>query len=145
MTSLQEVEKTTSIAEKIYPFAHALLPDELLAHQLVMDGLSRTFLILIDETNDSLSEVCLDWKLVCANVFDLAKKRSEHATLLRVPQKEFFKMGLNLRAALFLKHRYQLGAKEASNILGVELTDFFSFLHQGREFLIQVKEKELKV
>ena len=132
---MAEVEKIAAVAEKTYPFAHALFPDELLAHQLVMDGLSRSVLTFLKRDEKELADLNLDWKLVCASVFVLAKKRSEHATLIKMPQDDFFKMDMDLRAALFLRHRYLVDAEEAGDIMGIRLNEFFSFLHQGWDFL----------
>ena len=123
-----EVEKLADMAEKIYPFAHALFPDDLLAHQLVVDGISRTLLSESQSQN-------MDWKRVCAHVFDLAKRRSEHATPIDIPKGAFFQLNLFARAALFLKYIYQMEALEATGVLGLELTDFWKHLYQGKRQL----------
>ena len=136
MLSLQEVERITSLAEKLYPFAYALFPDELLAHQLVMDGLSR--MLLDDENQDSfLQQDPLDWKVVSSYIFDLAKKRSKHSPFPKDSKGPFFKLNLSQRAALILRYRYHLKSKEGGQILDVSLADFLSFLYRGKALLLK--------
>ena len=148
MTYLEEIENITKVAEKAYPFAYALFPDELLAHQLVMDGLSGVLLGLVDElAPQEKKEWChhLNWREVCLQIFHLAQKRSHHIKRLPVPEEKFFQLKLELRAALFLKHRFRLPISEAAHILGKEMSDFLSLLHRGRNSLAKFEEGELKV
>ncbi len=148
MTYLEEIENITKVAEKAYPFAYALFPDELLAHQLVMDGLSGVLLGLADElTLEERGEwgQHLNWREVCLQIFHLAQKRSHHASRLPVPEEKFFQLKLELRAALFLKHRFHLPISEAAHILGREVSDFLSLLHRGRNSLFKFEDVELKI
>ena len=143
MTYLQEIENITKVAEKAYPFAYALFPDELLAHQLVMDGLSGVLLGLVDElTPEEKKEWCqhLNWQEVCLQIFHLAQKRSHHTNRLPVPEEKFFQLKLELRAALFLKHSFHLPIGEAAHILGKEVSDFLSLLHRGRNSLFSFED-----
>ena len=140
----RDVKKVASVAEKIYPFAYALFPEELLAHQLVMDGLSRTFLLLTDEDGqESVQEGHylheIDWKVVCPHVFYLAQKRVKHCAYLQMPEKLFFKMKFEWRATLFLKYIYVLKPEEICQMLGLELGQYMSYLHDGTNFLVQGK------
>ncbi len=146
MAYLKEIENITKVAEKVYPFAYALFPDELLAHQLAMDGLSGVLLNLVDELEVEEEQKWpqnLNWQEVCLQIFRLAQRRSHHARTLSTPEENFFKLGLELRAALFLNYRYHLPKSEAARILEMETSDFLGLLHRGKNKLLSHSAQEL--
>lgn len=124
-SNLDKIEK---IAVSLYPFAFSLYPDELMAGQLIVDGLTR---MIVDDHLDSSELMAKDLPFLCLSIFTLAKARKDHFV---VKDKEpfFQELPMHTRAVLFLKEKWKWGNSEIEAATGLTYNEVVLSLHEGR-------------
>lgn len=138
-------QRITGFSNELYPFAHALIPEELQAQQLVVDGIAflfadkecklRLFDLLEVTEHEFVNKEFFDLKKVSIRViYALAKKRfSQLEAGLDVNQfGVFYRLGPSARAAMFLKYKFGLDADELGEILSLSKIEVMTLLHESR-------------
>lgn len=130
----QLIENT---ADKLYPFAYSLCLDELLACQLVIDGISRFVLEhQVKPSEDNYIEVA-------KGLYTLAKHRHQHHNLIHQKYALFAKLSILNRAVLFLCDKLHYSAEVVAEICSVEAAQVKLALHQSRGLLQETQTRAI--
>lgn len=142
-------QRITGFSNELYPFAHALIPEELQAQQLVIDGISflfadkdcktRLFDLLEVTEHEFVNKEFFDLKKVSIKViYALAKKRfTQLESGLDINQfGVFYRLGLSARAALFLKYKFGFDADEVSEIISLSRIEVMTLTHESRSHMV---------
>lgn len=135
------------INSELFSFSFALIPDELQAHQVVVDSicvlmLRETSLIreLADETERKreIKKLSNIRKFLYKNILKLGKKRFRHVEAGLNAGTEFapfFCLGLEDKAVLFLKHKTVFSLDDISWIFGKSRSEVIVRLNCARNSL----------
>lgn len=110
----------SALNPQLYAFAFTLVPDELVAQQLVVDAVAADVFAdpIIDEHDIDYDLVTLK---LYKRIFEIGKKREAHMGMTTLTASEiltFFRLPIELRACLYLSKRESLDEEEVSYILG---------------------------
>jgi hypothetical protein len=128
--------KIEKMAIDLYPFAYSLYPDELMAGQLIVDGLMR---MIVDENLDATELKLKDLPYLCLSIFALAKSRKGHL-LVKNEDPFYQELPLHTRAVLFLKEKWRWNHKEIECATGLSYNEVVLSLHEGRGLLFSRQE-----
>ncbi len=131
-----DLDKIEKIAVDLYPFAFSLYPDELMAGQLIVDGLMR---MIVDDNLDASALKSKDLPSFCLSIFTLAKSRKGHI-LIKDEDPFYQDLPLHTRAVLFLKEKWKWNHSEIENATGLTYNEVVLSLHEGRGLLFSRKE-----
>src|SRR5690606_23396090 len=139
------------LTPKLYKFAYAMIPDDLQAEQLVIDGLNA---FLLNEQKEIVGrEVDLEgnkdfqilgrkyFKGILAHISSICVRRSaqlSHQTKAGLPEnyKAFFALEPKIRAATYLRYISQLSVDEIEDVLQIPRFEVIEKLHNGRFLLL---------
>lgn len=139
------------LTPKLYRFAHAMIPDDLQAEQLVIDGFNA---FLLNEQKEIMKkEIDLEdkkdfqiigrkyFKGILAHIASIGIRRSgqlSHQTRVGVPEsyKSFFALEPRIRAATYLRYIAQLSVDEIEDVLQIPRFEVIEKLHNGRFLLL---------
>ncbi|MAF77587.1 MAG: hypothetical protein CME63_03320 [Halobacteriovoraceae bacterium] len=137
-----------NLSYKYYSFAFGLLPDELMATQLLIDSVTKISVMNRDQLKEEDISVALDPRKLeldfLKGAFELSKIRFEHFKDSRQlnnfdhseKNSSFFLLGIEERAALYLKDKYGFSFKDTAYILGTSYEETLALIHRVRaEFL----------
>jgi len=135
------------LALKYYPFAYALLPDELMATQLIIDSITK--MVVVYKDKDYGSSITIDEIFefdFLKNIFELSVVRSDHFKQsgqlkpLNPHDRDFsfYLMSLEERACLFLRDKLNLGFCDISYIIGKNYEESLAFTHRARGEFIEI-------
>jgi hypothetical protein len=128
---------------ELYPFAYALVPDDLQASQLVIDAIG---LLQVDanispkltyyyQDSQRLSEDKVEiTDILAAHIYRLAKRRTNQLNGTYIIPKgfgPFYQTPMNERAVLFLKEKKSYGFERISKVLGLEKVQMIQDYHLG--------------
>lgn len=142
-----------NLAIKYHCFAYALLPDELMATQLLIDSITKMTVIYRDD-KDSIPEQELFELEFLKNIFQLSVIRLEHFRASRQLESynhggedsSFFLIGLKERACLFLKDKLNFSFRDTAYILGLNYEEALAAVHRSRaEYLELLNYRESTV
>ncbi|HLT21971.1 MAG TPA: hypothetical protein VKZ84_00940 [Bacteriovoracaceae bacterium] len=135
------------LVEQLYQFAFALLPDELEAEQLVIDGVNG-FIIKEKKLLESL-EVEIDNELrrfffqkMVGHIYSLANKRIMQFKLNH--EDPFYRLPLRDRAIMTLRYQMNYAPENIEDFLGIARWEVIEGIHNSRFMLTnQFQENEL--
>lgn len=128
-----ELESLKDLAKKYYPLAHNLIPEELMASQLIIDT-SCALLLSKNEEITFEKEVAFEEEFI-RKLMGLAKIRQQHFAH-REPGL-FYRLDIQERVVVFLRDRQNLSPSKISSILQVNLQEVLSLLHKGRTKIVE--------
>jgi BMFP domain-containing protein YqiC len=138
-----EQNLASSLLKQCYPFAHALIPEELQCQQVLIDALGAALLEDPDSVKEVMSSVSREKdnrpmqglvRDIYSRIYKLAQKRVPHLDL--VTGESFYRLPLNVRAVVFLKNKNHMDYRLIGLTLGMEYSQVVSFYHIGREQLL---------
>jgi len=127
VTSKEQKFAIRNHIKQIYPFAYALIPDELQARQLVIDAFSAGVLEM------NLENYLADPIINLRNLYQLARRRYHQVRDGIEKSRGFWNLDLNCRAALYLKYKDNRDSESVAIILGLDRSQVISLLHQGKK------------
>jgi len=128
-----DMEYLKELTKTYYPFAFSLMPEELMATQLVIDSTQAVFLTTDDEhilEDEKMLKLSLLKHLV-----KLAKNRRKH--FAHRSKEAFFRLSLEERMVVFLRDRMDERPGEIAQFLDISLQEVLSLLHNGRKKIIE--------
>lgn len=128
-----ELESLKDLAKKYYPLAHNLIPEELMASQLIIDA-SCALLLSKEEEVTFEKENSFEEEFV-RKLMSLASVRQQHFAH-RDPGL-FYKLEIKERVVLFLRDRLDVAPSKIASILNVHLQEVLSLLHNGRTKIVE--------
>ncbi len=138
------------LAHQNYPFAYALLPDELMATQLLIDSITKMAVIWRDLNEEIPPEEAIELDLQ-KNAYELSLIRSEHFKDSRQldsfahseEDSAFYILGIKERACLFLRDHLKKSFQEISYILSLGYEEVLALCHRSRaEFVDLIENTE---
>lgn len=135
------------LLDQLYQFSFALLPDELEAEQLVIDGVNG-FVIKEKKLLESL-EVEISGELrrfffqkMVGHIYSLATKRMVHFKLDH--QDHFYHLPLRDRAIMVLRYQMNYAPENIEDFLGIARWEVIEGIHNSRFMLMnQFQENQL--
>ncbi len=135
------------LLEQLYQFSFALLPDELEAEQLVIDGVNG-FIIKEKKLLESL-EVEIDNELrrfffqkMVNHIYNLANKRIVQFKINH--EDSFYRLPLRDRAIMILRYQMNYAPENIEDFLGIARWEVIEGIHNSRFMLTnQFQESEL--
>lgn len=127
-----DLESLKELATKYFPLAYGLLPEELMANQLIIDA-SCALLLSQEEEVTFQKEEAFESEFI-SKLIKLAKIRQQHFAH-RQPG-VFFSLTTEERVILFLKDRMDMKTSRIASILKMEHDQVLSLLHSGRSNVI---------
>lgn len=124
------VEALEALNHKYFGLAHALLPDELMATQLLIDASSRMLVSL----KDSLPEEDEFELLYVTHLIELARIRQKHFAYKK--SDAFFKLSFDERAVLFLRDKKHFTPSFIAEALGCREENVLGLTHKARASLL---------
>ncbi|MDD0853814.1 hypothetical protein HBN50_11950 [Halobacteriovorax sp. GB3] len=125
-------KRITSFSTELYPFAYALIPDDLQAQQLIVDGIAFLFadrdskarlinLVEVEDFEMSQKEIYEIKKVVMKVIYGLATKRfiQLQPTLNFGEHGAFYALEAKQRAVLFLMQKFGLDSQEVASIINL--------------------------
>jgi len=125
------------LLEQLYQFSHALLPDDLEAEQLVIDGVNG-FIIKekkwlsrfeVDEENEGRVRRIFFQKII-HHIYDLAQKRSMHFKSDK--SDAFYELPLRNRAIMILRYQMNYTPEQIEDFLGLARWEVIEGIHNSR-------------
>jgi DNA-directed RNA polymerase specialized sigma24 family protein len=146
------------LTQKLYRFAFSLLPDDLQAEQIVIDGLNAYLLrerksILRKEVNlqskkelQSLRETYL--KNLLYYISDIGLRRANQLTGqlkqgVPAPYKNFYSLEPKVRMIIGLRYEAQFSVEEIVDITQMPKFEVIEKIHNGRYLLLNQQEGKL--
>ncbi|MCF8060332.1 MAG: hypothetical protein K9K67_13605 [Bacteriovoracaceae bacterium] len=126
-----------ALTHKHYGLAFILLPDELMAAQLLIDSISR--LILSKEGGLSDDESILEKDFV-THLISLARIRQQHFAYKS--EDPFFKLSFDERAILYLRDKRHYPASFVATVLETREERVLASTHQARANLLEKNGQE---
>jgi hypothetical protein len=130
---------------RLYSFAFVVIPDELQASQLLIDGITQYLVknksTLMDITDENYEDESFQKKLKKAvlkdcllSIYSIGSKRTKHLMGSPTDRTEAFylKMDCETRAVAFLKYKWHFSVDEIQISLGMEKTEIIAKIHQSR-------------
>ena len=141
------------INTELYQFSYALVPDDLQAQQIIVDSIellindakdndSNIFFKLLESSkNEEKARLLFSLRIhLYKYIFKIGRRRfGQLKNSLRPSQDfgSFYSVGPTEKAALFLKHKTKFQLIDMENILELSRHEIISYLHNGRESLLQ--------
>ncbi len=136
--------------EKLYQMAYCLIPDDLQAEQLVIDGVNAFLLKeqkwvarLIEEDsersmNNHVRRQLL--KRVLKYQFEIGQRRSfqlidQYRTYIPAEFKKFYELDVKVRAVMTLRFEFLFQVEEIEDVCGMPRFEVIEKLHNGRFML----------
>jgi len=120
------------MGQKYYSFAYILLPDELMATQLIIDSATKLCLEIEADKEGSADLESLYIKAI----FDLALLRQEHFVVTE--SASFYRLSLEQRAVVYLRDQREWSIEEIASTLGLEWDRLYCSLNLGRSKLMDM-------
>jgi hypothetical protein len=120
-----------ALTHKHYGLAFILLPDELMATQLLIDSISR--LVLTMENGFDEDESCLEVDFV-THLISLARIRQKHFAYKK--EDPFFKLSFDERVILYLRDKRQYPVSFVASVLEGREERILAASHQARANLL---------
>lgn len=139
------------LTPKLYKFAHALIPDDLQAEQLVIDGLNAFLLseqkeisrreIDIEDKKDQQVLGRMYFKGILLHMSSIGTRRSGQLLeqmKVNIPESfiSFYSLDAKIRAAIYLRYEAQLSVNEIEDVLLIPRFEVIEKLHNGRFLLM---------
>lgn len=135
------------IANELFSFGHALIPDELQVNQIVMDSFhlgkrdseAKDLLDQLLEDPDSNALQFLYKKRLCKILYQMSLKRFfqlKDGLDVRPEESAFNALDLEKKAVLFLKHKMNFDLEDVSSVVDQEANIVLSTLSAGRDELL---------
>lgn len=135
---------------KYYSFAYALLPDELMATQLLIDSITKMAIVYKDSDEEVIMDELFELDFI-KNIFAVSVIRTEH--FKKSNQLEsfnhqgqdsaFFLMGLKERACLFLRDKLHFSFTDTAYAIGISYEEVLAIIHRSRaEFMDLIDHSE---
>lgn len=126
------------ISKKLYPFAFCLIPDELMATQVIIDAFHRWGLEQTSEEELEFLDISIknknDLILMAHHIYELATIRSKHFAFR--PSQSFYKLPLVERAVLFLKDIEGYSFADIAKVISLTHDKCVSSLYNARANLL---------
>ena len=143
--------KLEQLALKYYPFAYSLLPDELMASQLISDSVTKMAIAYTyavrDKSDNKLTSMDEIFEFdFLKNIFELSVIRTDHfrsSSQLKsfnphCSDFSFYLMSLEERACLFLRDKLNIGFRDISYIMGLSFEEALALTHRSRGEFIEI-------
>ena len=135
------------LAHQNYPFAYALLPDELMATQLLIDSITKMAVIWRDLKEELPPMEVIELNLL-KNAFELSLVRSEHFKDSRQldsfnhtqENSAFYILGIRERAAIFLRDHLKVNFRNIAYILDINYEEALALCQRARAEFIDLIE-----
>ena len=126
----KELSNLENLAKELFPFAYSLIPDELMAGQLIIDAILR--MVIETEDIDSITFEITKKKKYCRNILKLAIERGSHA--MYIEKNDFFYKELSIehRAVIFLADKWNWNMESIHNITGLKREELHLKLQEAR-------------
>jgi DNA-directed RNA polymerase specialized sigma24 family protein len=126
------LETLESLSQKYYSFAFILLPEELMATQLLIDAATK---LCLNHGPVELTQQEVENRYVLA-IYELAQSRQQHFQLN--PEGPFYRLSLEQRAVIFLRDKREWSIEEISQSLGLNWDRLYGSLNLGRNRLMNM-------
>lgn len=148
------------LAERLYQVAYSIIPDDLQAEQIVIDGFNA---FLLKESrkltathfdSQNKKEVLVQrkniFKMILKNICDIGLRRSAQLNdQLGIDQpaefKSYFSLDAKVRLIMRLRYDLQLNTSDIEEILGFARHEVIEKIHNGRFLLMNDLNKEAVV
>lgn len=127
-----EMDALKELAIKYYPLAFTLLPEDLMATQLIIDGFSG--LLLSEEGLLIEDEEVLETEFV-KRMVELARIRHQHFS--HKSTSSFYSLPLDERAVVFMRDRMDLKPTKIATYLNCHHERVLALLHQARTEVVE--------
>lgn len=148
------------LVPKLYRFAHALIPDDLQAEQLVIDGMNA--FILNEQKKISNREVDVEDKKeqmvlgrmyfrgILQHMASIGARRSGQLLeqmKVSIPENytSFYSLESKIRAAIYLRYEAQLSVDEIEDVLQIPRFEVIEKIHNGRFLLLNDLNKGMRI
>ena len=129
------------LLDHLYQFSHALLPDDLEAEQLVIDGINGFIIkekkwltrLLTDSESESKLRRIFFQKMI-SHIYGLATKRAAHFNSTQ--EQPFYELPLRNRAIMTLRYLMNYDAQQIEDFLGLARWEVIEGIHTGRYMLM---------
>jgi hypothetical protein len=160
MKRMEFFQLAQPLTDKLYRLAYVLLPDDLQAEQLVIDG---TNAYLIKEKNKLLSrelnfdnkkEVLLARRSVLKGIIKYINEIGVRRSLQLMDQmrlnapgefRAFYGLDPKVRMALTLRYDFQFTVEEIQDLMLIPRYEVIEKLHNGRYLLLNHRERNLEL
>lgn len=148
------------LTPKLYRFAHALIPDDLQAEQLVVDGLNAFLLneqkeiarreVNVEDKKDQQVLGRIYFKGILQHMGSIGARRSGQLLeqmKVSIPENHtsFYSLEAKIRAAIYLRYEAQLSVDEIEDVLQIPRFEVIEKLHNGRFLLLNDLNKGMRL
>jgi hypothetical protein len=151
-TELQSI--VTPLIPKLYSFAYAMVPEEMLAEQLVMDAYAvfvvreKQFIKNFDYKEDKKEKTAVKRYILSGILLDIYQLGVKRSAQVKYSQRNkdfglytpFYKLNSLQRAVIFLKENFKYSTQGIQEILNLEKLQVIEAIYNGRNLILASEE-----